>query len=193
MARLARRARLRRHEAARPAAALAVLLVLLAAAAGAQPPQPVEVTNFPATQRVEGQVRVPDPVPHGRLLKTAEVLVPPGLARDGGELAAGGTLDAAGFTRAVLSLSVELRGAGPRPGDVGVVLLPDEEALLDAYEEDGRLPFALETHAAIVPGPGYRFYSGQLEVRLGFPRYRLLFYNTSDRSVTARLYTYVVH
>jgi len=185
---------LRRSDPARPVAALAALLVpLLAAAARAQPPLQVEVTNFPDPQKIEGQVRVPDPVPHGRLLRTAEVLVPPGLPRDGGQLMAAGTLDTSGFTRAVLSLAVELRGAGPREGDVGVVLLPDETPLLEAYEEEERLPFSLETHVAIVPGPSYRYYSGQLEVRLGFPRYRLLFYNTTDRSVTARLYTYLVH
>lgn len=176
----------------RPALRVALLLTLASAAAAAQPPLAVQVTNFPNPQPVAGQVEVPEPVPHSRLVSTAEVLVPPGVGRGSGQLIAASAVEAAGFTRAVLSLAVEVRGTLLRPGEVGAVLLPDEGAIVAAYEDDGTLPFALETRARLTPGPGFRFYSGQLEVRLGFPRYRVLLYNSTDRTVAARLYTYLV-
>jgi hypothetical protein len=184
----------RSRRCAPPVAPLLVSLPLLAAAAAtAQAPLPVEVTNFPALQKVEGRVAVPEPVPHARLAMSDEVVVPPGVLRNRGQLVEAGALDVTGFTRVVLSLAVELRGSTPKPGQVGVVLLPDVGPLVAAYQEDGVLPFALETHVAITPGCEDRCYSGQLEVRLGFPRYRLLFYNTTDRSYAARLYAYLVH
>lgn len=152
----------------------------------------VLVTNFPELQRVEGTVRMTEPVPAAKFVRVGEVLVSPVRPTETLRLISGGLLHTDGFGEVVLSLAGQVKGGVTRPGDVGVILLPDEEPIVQAFEEKGVGQFTIEAVAEGVSGASPYFRSDQPRRDVGFPRYRVLFYNTTDRSVTVHLYAYLV-
>ena len=85
------------------------------------------------------------------------------------------------------------RPPSPVPGDVGAILLPDEDAVLRAFNEDGKFQFTQEIQASAVSGLSPWFASGQEKFTIGFPRYRIFFYNTTDRTVGVNLYVYLTN
>jgi hypothetical protein len=175
------------------AAGLAAILLLVQApsARSADPPERVTVTNFPEVQRVAGRVTVPEPVPQSALVRRLDVVVPPIDRTAATQLVEAGTVDAAGFTHAVLSLRGEVQGNLVRDGVVGLVLVPDEEPVLRALLEEGRFDFALEVEAPVLRAERGWFASAQPRHALGFPSYRVFLYNSSDRSVEADVYVYL--
>lgn len=177
------------------AAVLAMFVVLLLLPAGSraadEPTRPVRVINFPGVFKIEGQVEVPQPVPHSALVRVKEVTVPPVEPSETGRLIDGGGLDASGFTTVVLSLSGRATGRALRSGVVGAYLVPDEEAITKAYEEDAMLQFPIEINAPLQTSTTRLTAMQQSKAGLGFPRYRVRFYNTTDRTVTVNLYAYL--
>ena len=176
-------------------AALVVFLVvsflLPAGGAADEASRPVRVINFPGLYRIEGQVEVPSPVPHSALVRLKEVAVPPIEPSETGRLLDGGTIDAAGFTTAVLSLSGRASGRALRSGVVGAYLVPEEEAIVKAFEEDGLIQFPIEISAPLQTSTYRLTAMQQSKAALGFPRYRVRLYNTTDRTVTVNLYAYL--
>lgn len=174
--------------------AVVVLVVaftpLLIAAAAAEI-QKVFVTNFPDLQRVTGTVRVDVPIPVSSLRTITEVLVSPVAPEDTNHLIPGGTIDAGGFTEAVLSLVGQTKGDLGRSGRVGAILVPDEEPVLRVLEERGLLQFPFQVESSFVSKDTPYFASNQPRVTLAFPRYRVYFYNSTDKSVTVTLYAYL--
>ncbi len=170
--------------------AAAVLLVQAPSPSSADSPERVVVTNFPEVQEIVGSVSVPEPVPQSALVRRLDVVVPPTDRSATSQLVEVGTLDAAGFTHAVVSLRGEVQGNLLRDGAAGLVLVPDEEPVLRALLEEGRFDFPLEVEAQVLrAGRGF-FASAQLRHVLGFPRYRLFLYNSVDRSVEVDVYVY---
>jgi hypothetical protein len=167
------------------------LLLLPPERAGAQRGEDVDevqVVNFPEVQKVEGRVTVPLPVPAAAFVELPETLAVPAARDDTAQLVAAGRIDAAGWRHAVLSLAGEARGRGAG-GEVGALLVPDVGFVADAFL-DNRVLFPLEVEAAV--GAGARWVeSAPAEVALAFPRYRVYLYNTSERSVAARLYVHL--
>ncbi|HKY33799.1 MAG TPA: hypothetical protein VJV23_14810 [Candidatus Polarisedimenticolia bacterium] len=174
------------------AAALAAGLALMPAGAAVDDDvQPVIVTNFPETQRVEGRVAIAEPVPQAALASILEVEVPPTVSTgDPRRLVSAGVLDTDGFGAVVISLAGQAKGHLHQPGEVGVILVPDQEGILAALEEKGRLLFPLETRAPVASGVDY-FSSPQTRFVVAFPRYRVLLFNTTGRTVTTDLYAYL--
>jgi hypothetical protein len=178
-------------------AALLLALLLVPLPAGFTPrlsadaPSEVVVTNFPEIQKVAGKVSVAEPVPHSALVRRLDVVVPPVPRSATTGLVEAGTVDAAGFTHAVLGLRGEVQGNLLKEGTVGAVLVPDEEPVLAALREQGRYDFPVEVRAEVLKKDRGYFASGQPRRVLGFPRYRVFLYNTSDRSVNADLYVYL--
>jgi len=76
---------------------------------------------------------------------------------------------------------------------VGVMLIPDEEPIVRALREDGRLQFPLEATAQVTPGESSFFASDPAARRVAFPRYRIYLYNSSNKSVEANLYLYLTN
>lgn len=183
----------------RPLAAVAVLgavLLLVQAPAprtSAQDLDRVIVTNFPEVQRVTGSVQVREPVPHSELVRRLEVIVPSVDRAATTQLVEAELVEAAGFTHVVLSLRGEVQGNLTREGTAGAVLVPDEEPVIRALLEEGRFEFPLEVQATVSRTSRSSFASDQPRYALGFPRYRLFLYNTTDRSVEADLYLYLTH
>lgn len=157
----------------------------------AQDVSPVEVVNFPEVQEVGGTVRVDEPIPGSRLLHLGDVVVSPVPRDDTTSLVEAGRIDATGFTHVVLSLRGEVQGKLAREGGVGAVLLPDQEAVLRTFRESGRFQFPVEAVAPVeLPDRGY-FAGVSVRRPLAFPRYRVFFYNETDRSVEVDLYAYL--
>jgi hypothetical protein len=155
--------------------------------------QSVLVTNFPALQKVEGTVTVEGIVRHGTPRRYAEITVSPAKPSETRRLTPGGTLETDGYTSMVLGLSGQFKTSLPRPGDVGAILLPDEEAVLRAFYEDGKFQFTHEFKALAESGISPYFASEQVSFTIGFPRYRIFFYNTTDRTVGVNLYVYLTN
>lgn len=173
------------------ALAAALLLVQAPSPSSADAPERVVVTNFPEVQRIAGRVSVPEPVPQSALFRRLDVVVPPVDRAATTQLVEAGTLDAAGFTHAVLSLRGEVQGNLVRDGAVGMILVPDEAPVLRALLEQGRFDFALEVEAPVLRAERGYFASGQPRHALGFPGYRVFLYNASDRSVEADVFVYL--
>ncbi|MGD2113774.1 MAG: hypothetical protein PVG07_01900 [Acidobacteriota bacterium] len=154
---------------------------------------PVEVVNFPQVQGVEGTVRLDRPIPQSQLVRLGDVVVSPVPRDDTTSLVEAGRIEAAGFTHVVLSLRGEVQGKLAREGRVGVVLLPDEEPVVRTFREVGRFHFPLEATARVrLSDRGY-FAGEPVRKPLAFPRYRVLFYNETDRSVAVDLYGYLTN
>lgn len=178
-------------------ALLALSLLLLpgepARAQRSQPAQEVEVVNFPQVQRVDGRVRVhgsvevDQPVP-AALATTAAVVLEPTRGRSPAAMVLAGGLDSSGWRHAVLSLAGEARGRGGA-GAVGAVLIPHTDLASRAFEEE-RLLFPMEVVAEVEESSLW-VSSGQPEVRLGFPRYKVYLYNTSERTVAVTFSAYL--
>lgn len=161
--------------------------------ASSQRPEDVFVTNFPEVQEVHGEVSVSGTVSHGVADRRREVVVPPVGRHEVGNLVSAGTVDTDGFTSVVLSLEGEVKDTVFAPGQVGVILLPDEEGVLRAMREGGEIQFPLEVTAALRPQESTFFASEPAVRTVGFPRYRVYFYNSGNRSVEANLFLYMTN
>jgi len=170
----------------------AILLALLLPPGRAisQEIQRVLVTNIPEVQRILGTVSVEGPVRHGRLQSFPEIVVPPVEPTSTRRLIPGGTLAADGFTSVVLSLGGQFKLRDFEPGTVGAILIPEEDPILRAFEENGKILFPLEI-SSTAGSPLDPYFASSQEARLGFPRYRVFLYNTSDRAATVILFAYL--
>lgn len=155
--------------------------------------QRVVVTNFPELQQVAGTVSVEGPVRHASLLRIKDVLVPPVDPQETGRLIDAGILVTDGFTSAVLSLNGQAKGKLLRPGTVGAMLIPEEDTVTRAFEEEGLAQFPLEVTASLSSGTSRSFSSSPARHTVGFPRYRVLLHNTSDKTVTVNLFAYLTN
>lgn len=159
----------------------------------AQEVRSVVVTNFPKVFNVNGSVTVDGPVKHAKFAALRDVVVSPVNPKETVRLIQGGIVESDGFTAMVLGLQGQIKGEVFRPGSVGVFLLPDEDAIVHAFEEKGLMQFAAEVNAAGVSAASPYFASTANRVQIGFPRYRTYFYNTSDKTVTVNLYAYLTN
>ena len=182
--------------AAVPVAVIAAFLLLPGAPArGAadDPVRSVRVINLPTVQHVTGTVAIDGPIAHSSLVSFKEISVPPVEPTETGRLIDGGILQADGFTGLVLSLSGRAGGRALRSGSVGVRLIPDDDAITKAFEEDGQVLFPLELGAPLTQGAYRLTATAQERFTLGFPRYRVRLYNTTDKTVSVNLYAYLTH
>jgi hypothetical protein len=182
--------------AAVPVAVTAAFILFLAAPArGAadDPVRSVRVINLPTVQHVTGTVSIDGTIPHSSLVAFKDLSVPPVEPTETGRLIDGGLLQADGFTGLVLSLSGRAGGRALRSGSVGVRLIPDDDAITKAFEEDGQVLFPLELGAPLTQGAYRLTATAQERFTLGFPRYRVRLYNTTDKTVSVNLYAYLTH
>ena len=150
----------------------------------------VIVTNFPTIQPIEGGVSIVDPIPLSRQVTFNDVLLPPIRREETTRYLQAGVIESEGFTEIVLSLHGQVRGSVTRNGDVGVILLPEEEPIVQAFDEEGFIHFGLEATASVAPKIGW-FASDQPRYTLGFGRYRVLLYNATDKTTDIDLYAYL--
>lgn len=169
-----------------------VLMMLPVQGADPEDAMEVFVTNLPEIQDIQGTVSVEGIVQHAALASLSEVEVPPVGREEVRRLVHGGTLTTDGFSALVLSLTGQAKGDIHRSGEVGAILIPDEDPIVRAFDERGQFQFPLEISAeAAVDMP--LFSSDQPRYIIGFPRYRVLFFNTTDKTVTVDLYAYLTN
>jgi len=176
--------------------AAAALFVLLSAVAGDSISQQINrviVTNFPPIQRVEGKVEIDGPVLLSKMKRFERTVVPPVQPSDTTRLVEAGTLVTDGFPHVVLSLQGLVKGKVNTPGDVGALLIPDEESIQDAFNENGSVHFALRVAAPNVRSNTPYFASTQPRHQAGFKAYRVYLYNATDKAVTVNLWAYLTN
>lgn len=153
----------------------------------------VAVTNFPETWKVKGEVSIKGPSPQAAMTMVQDILVAPVAPTETTRLTNGGVIDMDGFTGMVLHLAGQLRSQNAKPGAVGAILIPDVEVARRALDESGLLLFPIEIKASTGTGTPAYFTSEGLRAPVAFPRYRVLLYNTSDKSATVTLYAYLTN
>jgi hypothetical protein len=122
-----------------------------------------------------------------------EMVVSPAKPAEFRRLTPGGIVDAGGFTSMILGLGGQFKSSLPRPGEVGAILLPDEDPVVRAFNEEGKFEFSLEVKALAASGLSPYFASDPEKFTVAFPRYRIYFYNTTDRTVGVNLYVYLTN
>lgn len=167
------------------------LLFLPAGQAVSQTVREVFVTNFPAVQRVAGEVGVRGPVKLAASVKIEEITVPPIERDETTRFVDAGVIDTEGFPAVVLSLHGVVKGHVGRTGTIGAILLPDEPSIREAFDEQSVMHFYLETSAGGVNAKTPYFASEQHRYGLAFPRYRVFLYNTTDKTVSVNLFAYL--
>jgi len=153
----------------------------------------VFVTNFPEVQKVEGEVQLASPVRLASSVKFEDITVPPIPRHDTTRLVEAGTLETEGFPEVILSLHGVVKGHVAKPGKVGVILIPEEQTIAEAFREQGMMHFFMETVAGDVSSKTPYFASSQPRYSVAFSRYRILLYNTTDKTVSANLYAYLTN
>jgi hypothetical protein len=153
----------------------------------------VLVTNWPSVFKVEGEVTVKTPIRLAKLVKFEDVLVAPVRPSETTRLIEAGTLETEGFPSVVLSLHGVVKGDVGRQGEVGVILLPDQPSIQQAFDEQGLVHFALRAEAQGVSSLTPYFASNQPDYNIGFQAYRVLLYNTTDKAVTANVFAYLTN
>lgn len=123
------------------------------------------------------------------LWSRTSIEVPPSPRGKLDDLYPSGQLEPEGFARMVLSFQAEAR-AEKKGGKVGVLLVPDEEVLLDAFRSGTGSQFAIEIVVELSPADG-DIASEQVEVPVAFPRYRVYFFNESGDRVLVHLFAYL--
>ena len=173
--------------------ALAFLVALLWPSAPVEPQQVdhVLVTNFPDPQNVAGEVAITNPIRLAELVSFEEVLVPPVEPTETTRMVEAGPLYTDGFPGVVLSLQGLVKGEVKRAGTVGAILVPDQTAIQEPFDEMGLVLFPLEVAATGVSVQTPYFASSQPRYTVGFQAYRVLLYNTTDKTVTVNLFAYL--
>jgi hypothetical protein len=122
-----------------------------------------------------------------------DLTVPPVQPTDTTRLVDAGVLVTDGFPSVVLSLHGVVKGSVQKSGTIGAILIPDDELIQEAFDEQGLIHFALETAAAGVNSKTPYFASKQPRYQVGFASYRIWLYNTTDKTVTANLFAYLTN
>ena len=136
---------------------------------------------------------MPAPIPHSAIYRQLEVVVPPvGRDETTALVEAELPLTTAGFTDVTLSLQGTVKGTLGKAGQVGVFLLPAEEAIERAFNDEGLAQLPLEVFALLARQEIDTF-SAQERLPIGFPSYKAYFYNSTDKSVEVNLYAYLTH
>ena len=123
-------------------------------------------------------------------LGVRNVSVPPVDRSQTGSLVDAGTIDTDGYSTIVLNFAGRLAGeANLKSGAVGAILVPDVDPFDKAYRTFGLLPASIEI-AAQADGAMATFMAKQVTFAVGFPRYRVLFYNSTNHAATVHFFAY---
>jgi len=131
-----------------------------------------------------------EPVSMGQLVGMRSIIVPPVEKTDVTRLVDAGTIDTDGFTTMVLNLAGEMKENPTRQGVVGVLLVPDVPPFDTVLTHLNVAAIPLEIQAAVTAEHLPYFMAKQKRLDVGFPRYRVLLYNTTGVSATVAVFAY---
>ena len=129
----------------------------------------------------------------GSLMSFETVTVPPVGRGETNELIDAGILDVEGYREVVLSIGGELKKGSALGGSIGAILIPEKASFEIVRRQERHYPFAMEVAARIEPKAAPIFVGEQAVARVAFPRYRVLLYNSTDRTATVSLFAYRSH
>ena len=101
----------------------------------------------------------------------------------------GGAVETDGFTGLVINVAGQVEGTATSNGVVGAILIPDIAPYDFMFKTIGLLPASIEVTIPIEPGQQY-FWSKQARFDVGFPRYRVFFYNSVNTGVRVSFFAY---
>lgn len=119
-----------------------------------------------------------------QFLAARGIVVAPVPRADISNLVDAGVVECEGFEHLVLNLALEMKGPVEAGGSVGAVLIPDVGPYDRAYRVLQLLPAAVEISVPIEGSSAY-LTAKQLRIEVGFPRYRVLLWNSGRSTVTA--------
>ncbi len=152
----------------------------------------IKISNFPDVQSVEGGVEIAEPIPANEMVRFPDITVTTIQRHQTNRLIAGGVLESGPFTAVSLSLGGFVEGTPSEPATIGAVLVPDEDFVLEALKE-GVYLFPIEVTMTIPQESLPYVGAGSETHQLTFPRYRVYFYNTSQRTVKTQLYAFLMN
>jgi len=170
---------------------IVALLLLTSVSLSAVAEEEVFVLNLPSVQRVEGEITIAEPIPQTKLLRLPEKVVPPVPRSETTALVPGGLVESDGFRTAVVSVAGFVQGQSLAEGTVGAILLPEEDPILRVFREEAQIQLELELTVSTSPAEAY--FATSEALTLGFPRYRVYYYNTTDRAVSVRMFAYLAN
>jgi hypothetical protein len=142
---------------------------------------------------------VPSPAPRadgplfeydGALAAVRRVSIPTVPRSEVAQLVDGGVFDCDGYKSLVLNLAGEIKDSAPKAGKIGAILVPDVEPFVQAFQQLGLLPVTIEIDVTIKPGGNGYYMAEPKRADVGFPRYRVLFFNETGAAVTASFFAY---
>jgi len=125
----------------------------------------------------------------GALAAVRRVPVPTAPRSQTTQLIDGGVFDCDGYKSIVLNLAGEVKDPVPKGGKLGAILVPDVDPFTQAFQQLGLLPVTIEIEVTLKPGGAY-FMAEPKRADVGFPRYRVFFYNETGASVNANFFAY---
>jgi hypothetical protein len=142
----------------------------------------------PAGRAQSGQIESVDG--SEALVGVRNVSVPPVERSQTTSLVDAGTIDTEGYSKIVVNYAGRVAGdATLKRGVVGVILVPDLDPYDKAFRSFGLLPASIEI-AAQADGAQSTFMAKQVTFDVGFPRYRVLFYNSTNVAATVHFFAY---
>lgn len=144
----------------------------------------VRVTNFPETQKVlvEGVAKA---------LKLEKILLVPSRRTELGELYHAGKIETEGYTNVSVYLQGEIKSSTFLSGNIGLILIPDEEPILRAFKETKQIQFPIEIVCTMTSGDSEYFNCALNNQLIGFARYRMYLYNSLDKNAEVNAYLYL--
>jgi len=126
----------------------------------------------------------------GALAAVRRVTVPTAPRSQTTQLVDAGVFDCDGYKSLLLNLAGEIKDPVPKAGKVGAILVPDVEPFTQAFQQLGLLPVTIEIDVTLKPGAGGYYMAEPKRADIGFPRYRVLFFNETGGAVTASFFAY---
>jgi len=161
--------------------------------AGSQDVSFVRVTNFPPIQQIGGTVEIEDPISLAELVALRDIVVTPVGKNQTTRWIDAGVLETSGFPNVVLSLHGEIKGEITKTGSIVAVLIPTEDSVAKAFDEEGLVHFDLSVVGTGLPGGVPYFASEQPRYTVAFDSYRVFLYNETNKTVTANLFAYLTN
>ena len=100
-----------------------------------------------------------------------------------------GIIETEGYSDLVLNMGGMPSSAPQKAGVVGAILIPDIAPFDEAFRQWGILPAVIELTVEVKPN-ATSFIAKQKRFDIGFPRYKLLFYNTTDSTMKIAFFAY---
>lgn len=154
-------------------------------------PQAVIVTNLPQVLPIKGKVSIVGTVRQGAIVRRINLIVPPVERDDVSDLVQAEDVVTDGFTGMILSLHGAVRGTIGQEGTVGAILVPDETSVLEMLREKSVFHFPVEAKVDLTRQVAEDDFSVQRRFDVGFPRYKVYVYNSTDRTVDVHLFVYL--